>query len=176
MNSISDLFIIFAIVVLLCIVPAQRQYEMIDKLVYTQSNVITSKFQSDVSKQGYIDREMYENFIKRLADTGRSYDITFVHRQINYYPLKATDPGYTVEKPWTVLALEHPDREILKKIYDKAAPNNKIYKMNIGDDFKVTVQDKNLSSGSIFKSWINRKGSKSWVYASYGGAIQNEGS
>lgn len=174
-DSISTFFSILIIGLLLVIIPVERQYDMVDKLAYTQIQTITSKFQYEACKNGYIDRKMYDDFSRSLGATGRSYDIKFVHRQAKYYPLKPGDPQYTKEKPWIENFEEHHETEILKTIYDKKNPSNDIYKMHVNDDFKVIVKDRGLSQSTALKAMLNSSSKNtSYVFAEYGGGVQNE--
>lgn len=172
-NPISKVAAIILAVILTVIVPIYNQFWMIDRTVYNQVNVVTNRFQKEVRTRGYVNKEIYENFMRDLSNTGRIYDVEMLHRKTTYYPLSPTSPGYTADKPWTVEFFKYTDKDILGTVYNKAQPKD--YKMQPGDDFTVSVRDKNQQGIRIF--WKHIGGNKTdqpLIIASYGGMIENE--
>jgi hypothetical protein len=173
-NSLSKIFVFIVLVGLLVIVPTYKRYDEMDNVAYNQIQVVTSRFQKDVVSKGYIDISMYQDFVKQLGDTKKIYDIHLVHRKLSYYPLEVTDPRYNSQKPFIESYEVFTENSILPVISNKSNPNAP-YKMKKQDDFTVTVQEKGLTNGSLFRAILNgNSDAHPWLYASYGGMVQNE--
>lgn len=170
-NPLSKLFAFILFLFLAIIVPVYNQFWMADKMINNQVNVVTDRFQKQIRNHGYVSKENYETFTRELANTGRDYTITMVHRKVQYYPLAPTDPKYKPEKPYSVELLALNQDAILDEIYHKQMD----YKMNYGDDFDVKVNEKNgFNKGSnIFLNFISgNTNSRSLIYANYGGMVE----
>ncbi len=112
MNPLSTLFASIVAIILLTIVPAYRAYWIVDQQVFKYVNMQTQEFANDIRHKGYIDDDMYEDFVKTLSNTEKC--LRHPHRAYGkvYHPLQATDPGYTPEHTFTVVenvpAQHHP--------------------------------------------------------------------
>ncbi|MBY6773689.1 hypothetical protein [Clostridium botulinum] len=172
-NAISKVVAIILAVILTIIVPVYNVYWMIDRTVYNQVGVVTNRFQKEVRTRGYVSKDIYENFMKDLSNTKRSYDVKMLHRKVTYYPLSPTSPKYKPEKPWTIEIYKYNEKTILETIYNKNKPMD--YKMNINDDFSVSVEDKSFSGARIFWNFMGKGSNQnSVIFSTYGGVIENE--
>lgn len=169
-NSISKVVSIIIAVILMVMI-TYNMFWIIDRMVYNQVNVINNRFQKEVRTRGYIDRGMYDSFIKELTNTGRIYDVEMLHRSIKYYPLSEDLKEYTVEKPYSIEYFKHNEYEILNEIYNK----DKRYLMRIGDDFTVTVRDQGTRGSKVLWNVIGgTKENNTLIFSTYGGMVENE--
>ncbi|WP_461613209.1 hypothetical protein [Clostridium sp. Marseille-QA1073] len=169
-NSISKVVSIIIAVILMVMI-TYNMFWIIDRMVYNQVNVINNRFQKEVRTRGYIDREMYDNFMRELTNTGRIYDVEMLHRNIKYYPLSEDLKEYTIEKPYSIEYFKHNENEILNEIYNK----DKRYLMRIGDDFTVTVRDQGTRGSRVLWNVIGgTKENNTLIFSTYGGMVENE--
>lgn len=89
-----------------------------ERLMLSQAEKFTSSFVERISKNGYISREMYEEYLESLSTTDRSYLVTFTHSRQG------------ADGTWDNRYSE----EVIDQMYDRGA-----YLMNMGDDITVEV-------------------------------------
>lgn len=164
----SKIYGFILIIILLIIIPTYYQLWIIDKIVYSRVDNITYAFNDNVRKSGYISRKMYEDFLKQLAGTKRIYSIEMRHDKVKYYPISTDNKKFRSEKPWMELKDEYTEKQILEKLYDKAAPSD--YLLSKGDNFSVKVIDKNPRILSIIFNNLKT----SIINITYGGMVYNE--
>jgi hypothetical protein len=159
------LFTVIALVVMFLFGTVYLQSWIIDRMVFSQVNTLTSNFSDTVRTKGYISRKDYDDFTKLLSITNRAYDVKISHREVKYYPLEVSDSRYTPEKPYIVLYFKHDEREIFNTLY-KLDQN---YNMLKGDDVKIEVKP----IGNV-KKGIEVFGMRTIIYANYGGMVNNQ--
>ncbi|MBU5228126.1 hypothetical protein KQI36_15955 [Clostridium senegalense] len=163
-NILSKLASLIMAVLLIVIMMYDRT-NYVERYVSNQVNVSVNRFQKEARRKGYVDKELYDNLLKELNNTGRLYDVKILHRDIKYYPVANVDEnGYKVEM------FRHNEKEILDRIYNK----NKIYLMRYGDDFQITVNEKGESANNILWSVLSGDKADYSIFASFGGAVENE--
>jgi len=145
-------------------------YAYNDEISMIKVKEATNNFQDTVRKKGYISQKGYDDFVKILSGTGNVYDIQMKHIKYIIYPLTPSNSKYTVQKPWIELNDIYGQRYILNVIY-KQYPND--YKMNKGDDFLITVVNKNITGTMVFMSFIGGKAVNT-IWSQGGGMITSE--
>lgn len=162
-GGFSEIIAIIVAFVLVVIVPNYNlSWATNNKLgdyVYNQ----TDDFQKAVRKKGYIEKKDYENYLINLSKTHKSFEVEMIHTKITYYPLTPTSPGYTADKPYSEEDFKYDNSKILGTLYSKTNPGD--YVMNVGDNFKITVLEKDSPD-------VMPGGEKIWAVS--GGAIGNE--
>lgn len=167
MPNILSKFASLMIAVLLIVIMMYDRTNYIERYISNQVNVSANRFQKEARRKGYVDKQSYDQLMKELNNTGRTYDIKLLHRDIKYYPVKRDidENGYTVEY------FRHNEKEILEVIYNK----DKKYLMRMGDDFQITVVEKGTSANKVL--WGALSGDRNQninIFASFGGAVENE--
>lgn len=140
-----------------------------NKKVNIDVNNIAYKFRKDVTDNGFISREMYDDLIKKLSLTGYNYDIKMTITRPEYYPLQPDNPKYSANKPWIQLNYTEGNRNIFSVIYDKDNPN--IYKLRKNDQFSITISLANrFTSSNAIASYLGLYDDKN-IYAHYDGSV-----
>ena len=173
MDTVSKVLSLILIVFLLVIAPLYREFWVEEQLVYNHVNNATSKFSKNVRMNGSITKESYEEFTRELSKTNRTYNIQMTYKKIKYYPLDSSDPRYTTETPYLVLSDTYNERSLLEKLYDKENVVDAI-NMNQGDEFSVTATDATQSKYTTLKGMLRKGDAKTYIFATYGGVIENE--
>lgn len=57
-----------------------------DSIIITKTNTDTISLVDDVRSRGYLTKDMYDQYLEQLSDTGLMYDISMEHRQLIYEP------------------------------------------------------------------------------------------
>lgn len=171
MNPLSTLFASIVAIILLTIVPAYRAYWIIDQQVFKYVNLQTQEFTNDIRHKGYIDDDMYEDFVKSLSNTENVYDIRIVHTEKAYYPLQATDPGYTPEHTFTVVEVMFPLDAIIEEMDANTAHQ---YRMHQGDNISVEVVNKSKTGTMVFIQALGGGAENSLLFSKAGGMVTNE--
>ncbi|MBD8045847.1 hypothetical protein [Clostridium faecium] len=167
MPNILSKYASLFLAMLLIVINIYDRTNYMERYISNQVNVIANRFQKEARTKGYVDKEMYDRLAKELSNTDRAYTIKILHRDIKYYPVdKSIDEnGYTVEY------FKHNEREILETIYDK----DKRYLMRMGDDFQISVVEKGVSTNNILWGFLTGDTTqKTNIFASFGGAVENE--
>jgi len=171
MNSLSALFASIIAVVIFTLVPAYRSYWIIDQQVFKYVNMQTQEFTNNVRHKGYINKEMYEDFVKQLANTENVYDIKITHTKKTYHPLQPTDKGYSVDHTFEVVEEKFPLQTIMENI-DKNPEHQ--YQMHQGDNISVEVVNTSKTGTMVFLQALGGKAENSLIFSKAGGMITNE--
>lgn len=164
MPNILSKIINLIMIMILYIVLIMNMNLLIDYYIYNQVNVVANAFQKEARLKGYIDQNAYDNLLKELSKTNRIYDIGMIHRDIKYYPVD-NEKGYSVEY------FKHNEKEILNNIYI----NKQNYLMHIGDDFKIVITEKGESDSRVIWNFLSgTKSNNSYIFATFGGVVENE--
>lgn len=161
MNSFSRIVDILLLVMLLFIAPVYSFAVKQDSINQTVVASLTSLFADAARNKGYIDRQMYEVFIKELEATGSLYDIILEHHKKVYYD---NEGEYN-------LCYEYCNDEITDCIYNENGDG--IYKMSIGDLFCVRVKNKtDTLAQKVFNNLVGKN--INGIYAVSGGVVRDE--
>ncbi len=86
-DSLQTIVIVIISIVLLFIFPVYMAYEKKDDISYILAMRYTQDFVDEVRNKGYITRDMYSDYERRLRLTGNSYDIELTHEYTRYDPI-----------------------------------------------------------------------------------------
>lgn len=128
-------------------------------------------FEEKIVKSGYIDRDSIETFSKDIftATGGYGMKINLRHTHPATYPLKPSNPSYTIEKPYMTVNYFYETPYIYTTIQASG-----IYKMNKGDTFMVEVVNKSETQQSLILRVFGSKTEANTIYAKFSGSIKNE--
>lgn len=169
MNYVSKIFAFLVAVLLLFIVPAYRISWITDQAVHKQVNFHTCEFVNTVRHKGFVSKEIYEEFIRGLSETGNVYDIEMKHSK-DVWDYVVVDAEKEEVETMNYFD-EYPTGYILDGIYNKS--ENK-YFMSKGDCFSVTVINKSKTGAMIFMNLLGGGANPSIIFSKYGGMIINE--
>lgn len=141
--------------------PIYDKFLTIDNYRENHVRVSTNSFQKEIRKNGYIDVETYHKFLKELARTGKMYTVELTHKSKLVYPDQ--------ESGYKVVFVDNNNNQIFREF-----DNGKRYVMKYGDDFKVTVTEKERANSRVLLSAL--KGYKLGEYLTFtsGGMVENE--
>jgi hypothetical protein len=174
----------FALVVaclLLFVFPLLNSYEQEDQISYNIAYKSTTTFVDAVRNKGYITPKMYNDFTESLSMTNNIFDIQLEHESKRYNPLY-TDPANmaTFNNGFEIYYDSTYTDQILAKLY----PNNNLpitdisrrYYLQIGDQFNVTVKNKNVTKAMLIRNFLTGSSSSNptRIFIPYGGMVQNE--
>ncbi|MBN2220969.1 MAG: hypothetical protein JW708_02105 [Vallitaleaceae bacterium] len=149
-------------VIMLFVIPTLYSFERQDDIVYNLVNSATNELSQRVREVGYIDRELYHEYINRLSATGLSYQVEMSHMEKRYGQnqgrVEVYYHGYYQEEI----------EEYLK--------GNDRYPMKIGDFFYIKVQNTGRTKGDGLKSMIGiPTSSLPRIYLKSGGIVRYGG-
>jgi len=170
-NNLSTLFASIVAVIIFTLVPAYRTHWIIDQQVFKYVNMETQEFVNNIRHKGYINQEIYESFVKSLANTGNIYDIEIIHTKKEYHPLHPTDPEYSEDHTFTVVEEKFPLQTIIEEI--NSSPNQQ-YRMSKGDNISVEVVNKSKTGTMVFIQVLGGNAENSLIFSKAGGMITNE--
>lgn len=162
-SILSDVIACILILLLLFVGPIYQNFETTDKLVDSIANSTITNFQKEVRKSGYIDFELYNDFLNELSKTGRVYKVTIIHTNRLVYPSKLIPNDYEIHE------IKYSNDIIIKTIQDGASK----YFMKYGDDFKVIIKEKEVAPSRLLTGIIGGKSGSLLTFSS-GGMIENE--
>lgn len=177
-DNLSIVILMIVFVMLVVMFPLYNFFERQDDMSYNLALKATTTFVEKVLNYGYMDSDMYDEFVTELSSTGNLYDIEFeAHLQtITKDPDNITKDIYV-----TQTKIEY-NNDIFSAI---AEPNigsatlvdrdvkDGMYKLNIGDGFYVKLKNSNTTmAGAIFNSIIATS-SKERIVINYGGIVKN---
>lgn len=151
-------------IILLFIGPIYDAFNTSDKIVDTVANSAIASFQKDIRKNGYMDMKQYCSLLDNLNKTGRVYEITLIHTSKLVYPSTDNKNDYEVHE------IRYGTKYILNSIKDNY--DSKYY-MRYGDDFKISIKEKEVAPSRMFISTFSKKSSNLVTFVS-GGMIENE--
>lgn len=186
---------------LLFIFPVYMAYEKKDDVSYALALKYTEEFVKTVQKTGYLTKDMYSDYEKKLRVTNNSYDIRLVHMRNKYEPIvnyyEETDDD-KLEKVYFT-SREYYDNltdklkqkmsakltyEIYKERYDtnyilniinkgEKIVDRNTYTMNPGDEFTVIITNTNVTPATLIFNMltINAPDSIERIYVNYSGKI-----
>ena len=169
-DNLSIVITIMVVVLLMVLFPLYNFFERQDDMSYNLVLKATTNFADQIMNNGYIDQDMYNNFVSELGNTGNIYDIQIeAHRKVltkNNGEDKYTEQSY----------IDYNDDifdTISKGALMAKTLKNNIYSLNAKDEIYVRVKNSNTTlAGSLFNSIIPTS-SKTRIDVSYGGLIKN---
>ena len=173
-DNLSIVITIIVLVLLMVLFPLYNFFERQDDMSYNLVLKATTNFADQVMNNGYIDKNMYNNLVNELGNTGNIYDIQIeAHRKVLTKDKDNITGDTYVEQSY----IDYNDDifnslEKSNGVMDKQLKNN-IYLMNENDEIYVKVKNSNTTlAGSLFNSIIVTS-SKTRIEVNYGGIIKN---
>lgn len=164
MDSFGRIAELIITVLLLFFVPLEYMAVKQDAISQTYVTAETSYFVDSVRNLGYVNREMYETFIRKLDCTNNVYDIEMTHHRYKLEPNEDSYRGhyYSNDKG-----------EILNTIYAETEKTQ--YLFHQGDYFLLKVKNKNKTFGNAVQElFLEFELPLEQIYVVYGGAIRDE--
>lgn len=178
-DNLSIIVTMLVFVILIVIFPLYNYFERQDDMSYNIVLKSTTNFVDEVINCGYIDQQMYDNFIQKLSITGNLYDIqleahkrtytkdpynmrldTFIEQYNIDYNNDIFDQGTGVTKQSNVSV----DNKVLK---------NGVYYLNVGDQIYVKLKNSGTTMAGAIFNIIVPTSKQERVTVNYGGIIKN---
>ena len=177
-DNLSIVILMIVFVMLVVMFPLYNFFERQDDMSYNLALRATTTFVDKVLNYGYMDMQMYDEFVTSLASTGNLYDIQIEgHIQtITKDPDNPNSEIYTVQE-----RIEYNDQifdyigdpDINSATLVERNVKNGMYKLNIGDGFYVKLKNANTTmAGALFNSIISTS-SEERIVINYGGIVKN---
>lgn len=141
-DAIGFVFDAFIVAVVMFIVPIIWQSYELDAITQKNIETITQEFAESVSSKGYIDKQSYHAFVRKLNANGGTYDIEIVHTQ------EILEPEY-IGTVFTGNVMRYSSETYTTSILEELE-NYGAYLMEIGDEIKVSVSPTSKSLGQTF--------------------------
>ncbi|WP_202707674.1 hypothetical protein [Sporosalibacterium faouarense] len=156
MDSVSKLFsimgIVFIVILILLLIFFILKIEQ-DQVIKDA----TKDFNERVRFEGYITRDMYENYMERISI--KPLEIRFRHIK------------YKIDSSNREVLTIYTQREIIDEIYNNP---NKIYKLEKHDEFIVQVKELQPSIFEGVMQILTKSLAKPHIIVSKGGVVHNE--
>lgn len=170
-DNIGIVIAMILIVTLIIIFPIYNLFERQDDMTYTLALKATTNFVDKVKNNGYIDQQMYDEYVIELSSTGISYDIELeAHRK------KLVEDG-NKSKYFVQYKIDYND-DIFKEIENKASSStalvkNGAYLLNNEDQIFVKLRNSNQTASQVVLNAIIPTKDKNRIEVNYGGIIKN---
>lgn len=170
-DNLSIVITMLVFVVLIVIFPLYNYFERQDDMSYNLALKETTAFVDQVLNCGYIDQQMYNDYVDKLANTGNLYDIQLEGHQ-KVLSEESTDiynEQYKIAYNKDIfdengISTNNVDQKVLK---------NGAYYLNEGDQFYVRLKNTNTTmAGAIFNTIVPTS-KKERIVVDYGGIVKN---
>ncbi|OZB95094.1 hypothetical protein [Paenibacillus sp. XY044] len=180
-NAISKFAAVLLAVIVMFIYPAaeasQRQDDLSRIVVY---HAVT-QFVDAVRNKGYITPVMYQQFLEEMQATGNEFDVQMEHLHKTYHPeyTDAANPG-TFQNAFSIVYEGYYTSDLMNRLFPETSlpkdDESRVYKLTVGDFFKVTVKNVNRTPGTIMLDFITGTltGETAVIAFPYGGMVLNE--
>ena len=167
MDSVGKLVAIIIGVVLLFLAPIQSISQKQDSISQIVVDNETANFVDSIMYSGYISKEMYITFLKKLEKTGNIYKITLCHSRKQVTP-GLSDESHVIQGEYDVHYINVYEDEIMESFN-----NGDDYTMNQGDYISVKVVNRNKTIGSKVMSALTFVNVDNKIITTYGGMIRD---
>lgn len=165
MESFGRMFEILVTIVLIFFIPIQYFAVKQDMISQTYVTTQTTYLVDSVRNLGYLNKGMYESYLRKLQGTNNIYEIRMTHYQLVN---EEENEDYTKHYFSTY------EKDILNQVYEDSG--NGRYEFHQGDYLMVKVQNKNKTLGSILTgNFMGISPPKEQIQVVYGGMIRDEG-
>lgn len=180
-DTLSMIVAVIFIVVLLVLLPLYNYFERQDDMSYNLTLKTVTMFVDEVAQNGYIDQNMYDKFIARLATTGNTYDIQIeAKKKILTIDPENIDPD-TGEETYIEQFKSYYNKDIFNDETGKTSNiiskdnslKNNVFFLDVGDKFFVTVKNTNTTMASALLGALVSSTTKEKVNITYGSTIKN---
>lgn len=162
-DSLIIIFSMILAVLLMFLFPIMDTWERQDDISYMAAYSTVVEFVDLTRNLGYIDSDMYYNFLQKLNATGNRYDISLEHRHRVYGEgINAYKNTYT--------------NEIESILLEEDADEDVKYTMDAGDYFYVSVKNTNKTQSTLLKEVLYASPQETFkIGVPYGGMVRNNG-
>lgn len=177
-DAFSMIIAVILLVILIIILPLYNHFERQDDMSYNVALKTVTMFVDEVAQNGYLDQNMYDKFIQRLASTGNSYDIEVeAQKKIMTIDPDAEDGEETYVEQYK----SYYNKDIFNDqtgqtstviSKDNTLKNNAFF-FDVGDRFNVKIKNTNTTMASALLSAIVSTVPKEKINISYGATIKN---
>ena len=167
MDYLGRMVEILVTVVLLFFVPLTYVAVRNDFLSQTYITTETTYFVNSIRNIGFINKQMYEEFVKKLAITGIPYEISMTHYKNKIKEQPIVEGEEVMYLPFYE-GVFHED--VLHDLLEK-----EIYFFQKGDFFSVLIKKKGITWSDRIENFLTgRNQQQEEVQVIYGGAIRDE--
>lgn len=180
-DAFSVIIAVILLVILIIILPLYNYFERQDDMSYNVALKTVTMFVDEVAENGYLDQNMYDKFIQRLASTGNSYDIE-VEAQKKVMTIDPDNPDPDEgEETYVEQYKSYYNKDIFNDqtgqtstviAKDNTLKNNAFF-FDVGDRFIVKIKNTNTTMASALLSAIVSSVPKEKINISYGATIKN---
>ena len=180
-DAFSMIIAVILLVILIIILPLYNYFERQDDMSYNVALKTVTMFVDEVAQNGYLDQNMYNKFIERLASTGNSYDVEVeAQKKVMTIDPDNTDPD-DGEETYVEQYKSYYNKDIFNDetgqtstviSKDNTLKNNAFF-FDVGDRFNVKIKNTNTTMASALLSAIVSTVPKEKINISYGATIKN---
>ena len=175
-DSFSLILAVIFLVILIIILPLYNFFERQDDMSYNIVLKSATMFVDEVAENGYLNQEMYDRLIQRLASTGNTYDIeleaqkkvitknpdnpeeSYIEQYKSYYNKDIFTDGTTQTS------------NIVQR--DNSLVNG-VFFFNVGDRISVRIKNTNITMSSALLGIIAQNLDREKINILYGSTIKN---
>ncbi|MBO5477079.1 MAG: hypothetical protein J6A15_04940 [Clostridia bacterium] len=180
-DALSMIIAVILLVILIIILPLYNYFERQDDMSYNVALKTVTMFVDEVAQNGYLDQNMYDKFIERLASTGNSYDIEVEAQK----KVMTIDPDNASADEGEETYVEQYKSYYNKDIFNDETGQtstviskdntlkNSAFFFDVGDRFNVRIKNTNTTMASALLSAIVSTVPKEKINISYGATIKN---
>lgn len=161
MNSLGKVIEIILMAIFICVLPVYYMALKQDSICQTYVTTETSYFVDSIRNQGYLTKDMYQLYQKRLQATGLLYSVYMIHYKAELSQIE--EGGKIIYKKYyhTITT-----KEILKE---------KSYYFTRGDYFKIEIYNQSKTYATkLGELFYGRKLPIEQIAVTYGGMIRDE--
>lgn len=167
-NSVSEVVMIIIACFLFFLYPIYSFAQKQDNIIQTYVTEETTEFVDMIRNNGYLSKDMYSLFQKKIMQTNNSYEIRMIHEHRQVNPAYSEDG--TFDNQVNTFYKNTYEKDILKEIYEKSG----IYRMAQGDYICVSIVNKSPTLSSKLQQLFYGRTAEYSIYIRYGGIIRDE--
>lgn len=178
-DNLSIVIVMLVFVVLMVIFPLYNYFERQDDMSYNLVLKSTTNFVDEIINCGYIDQEMYDDFIQEIAVTGNLYDIQLEAHKKTYTkdPYNLASDTYVEQYNIDYNADIFDEntgatKDSNVRIDDKVLKDG-VYQLNVGDQIYVKLKNSSTTMAGAIFNVIVPTSSTERIAVNYGGIIKN---
>ncbi len=177
-DNLSIVITIIVLVMLMVIFPLYNYFERQDDMSYNLVLKSTTNFVDEVLNSGYIDQQMYDEFVNNIAATGNMYDIELEAQK----RVLTKNPDNTSKNEYIEQYIVDYNDQIFENLNTNIAKSSTLdaktlksgtYFLNEGDQFYIKLKNSNKTmAGAIFETIVPTS-KKDRIVVNYGGIVKN---
>ncbi len=167
MSAFGKMVALVASIAVLFLIPVVEDAEKQDAMAQVYVQTATDNFVDKLQVMGYINENMYNEFINTLDATGNLFTVELDHAHVVTEPELDADDQVTGYYEYTESYYED---DIKAVIFQKEG----VYKMSEGDHISVVVKNRTNTFGDNVKRMLyGTKGNEYSILGSAGGRIRD---